>query len=356
MEEPKTKTPRVKLGTQGLEVSKLGFGCMGLTGIYNSPLSEEDGVQIIVDAFKKGITFFDTANVYGANANEIMVGKALKQLPREKVQLATKFGIVGMGPTSMTVKGTPEYVRACCEASLKRLDVEYIDLYYQHRVDTSIPIEETIGELKRLVEEGKVKYIGLSEASPDTIRRAHAVHPITALQMEWSLWTRDIEEEIVPLCRELGIGIVPYCPLGRGFFAGKAVVESLPPNSFLASHPRLVGDNFDKNKVLYTRIATLAAMHNCTPAQLALAWVLHQGDDVVPIPGTTKIKNLEDNIGSLKVNLTEADVKEISDAVPVDEVAGPRSYQSMYLNTWKFANTPPKDGKNSAQDGTCEEV
>lgn len=200
--------PRVKLGNQGFEVSKLGFGCLGLTGVYNSPLSDEDGISIIKDAFNKGITFFDTADVYGGNANEVLVGKALKQLPREKVQVATKFGYVRMQP--MLVKGTPEYVCTCCEASLKRLDVGYIDLYYQHRVDTSVPIEDTVGELKKLVEEGKIKYIGLSEASPDTIRRAHAVHPITALQMEWSLWSCDIEEEIIPLCRELGIGIVPY--------------------------------------------------------------------------------------------------------------------------------------------------
>uniref|UniRef100_A0A803PZ28 NADP-dependent oxidoreductase domain-containing protein n=1 Tax=Cannabis sativa TaxID=3483 RepID=A0A803PZ28_CANSA len=198
-DDNKLQIPRVKLGIQGLEVSKLGYGCMGLTGVYNSPVSDEEGISLIKYAFSKGITFFDTADMYGAHSNEILVGKALKQLPREKVQLATKFGIAGMGNSGMIVKGTPEYVRSCCEGSLKRLDVDYIDLYYQHRIDTSVPIEDTMGELKKLVEEGKIKYIGLSEASPDTIRRAHAVHPITALQMEWSLWTRDIEEEIVPL-------------------------------------------------------------------------------------------------------------------------------------------------------------
>ncbi|XP_031248942.1 probable aldo-keto reductase 1 [Pistacia vera] len=341
----KVQVPRVKLGTQGLEVSKLGFGCMGLTGMYNAPLSEEDGISIITDAFSEGITFFDTADVYGAHSNEVMVGKALKQLPREKIQLATKCGIAGMTPTGMIVKGTPEYVRSCCEASLKRLGVEYIDLYYQHRIDTTIPIEETIGELKKLVEEGKIKYIGLSEASPDTIRRAHAVHPITALQMEYSLWTRDIEEEIIPLCRELGIGIVPYSPLGRGFFGGRAAVESLPANSLLASHPRYKGENLEKNKNIYTRIANLSVKHNCTPAQLALAWVLEQGDDVVPIPGTTKIKNLENNIGSLLVKLTKEDLKEISDAVPIDEVAGDRTYESMKNASWIFANTPPNASK-----------
>ncbi|XP_077245415.1 putative aldo-keto reductase 1 [Tasmannia lanceolata] len=311
MEDPKPQIPRVKLGNQGLEVSKLGFGCVGLTG--SDPLPDEDGISIIKEAFHKGITFFDTADVYGANpnANEILIGKALKQLPREKIQLATKFGIVKIEQNGLVVKGTPEYARACCEASLQRLDVEYIDLYYQHRVDTSVPIEDTIEELKKLVEEGKVKYIGLSEASPETIRRAHAVHPITAVQMEWSLWSRDIEEEIIPVCRELGISVVSYGPLGRGFFGGKAIVESLPANSAMASHPRFTGEDLEKNKILYTRLSNLAAKHRCTPAQLALAWVIHQGNGVVPIPGTTKVKNLDDNIGSVKVKLTEEDIQEI---------------------------------------------
>ncbi|GAB2211462.1 hypothetical protein Droror1_Dr00024775 [Drosera rotundifolia] len=340
--EQKVEVPRVKLGSQGLQVSKLAFGCMGLTGVYNSPVSEEEGISILKDAFSKGITFFDTADVYGANTNEVLVGKALKQLPREKIQLATKFGIVSLWP-EMTVKGTPEYVRSCCEASLKRLGVEFIDLYYQHRVDRSIPIEETMGELKKLVEEGKIKYVGLSEASPDTIRRAHAIHPITAVQMEWSLWTRDIEDEIIPLCRELGIGVVPYSPLGRGFFGGKAVVEALPENSFLATHPRFREGNLEKNKVIYSRLETLAQKHGCTPVQLALSWVLHQGDDVVPIPGTTKIKNLDANIGSLKFKLTEEDVREISSAVPIDEVAGNRTYEGMSSFLWQFANTPKQE-------------
>ncbi|KAH9754035.1 Aldo ket red domain-containing protein [Citrus sinensis] len=291
MAEEKLQVPRVKLGTQGLEVSKLGLGCMNLSSGYSSPVSEEDGISMIKHAFSKGITFFDTADVYGQNANEILLGK---------VQIATKFGVVGLRDNGVIVKGTPDYVRLCCEASLKRLDVDYIDLYYQHRVDTSVPIEETIGEMKKLVEEGKIKYIGLSEASPDTIRRAHAVHPITAVQMEWSLWTRDIEEEIIPLCRELGIGIVPYSPLGHGFFGGKAVVESVPADSFL-------------------------------------------GDDVVPIPGTTKIKNLDDNSDSLRIKLTKEDLKEISDAVPIEEVAGDRDPEGFDKASWKFANTPPKD-------------
>ncbi|XP_056168500.1 probable aldo-keto reductase 1 isoform X5 [Syzygium oleosum] len=264
--------PRVKLGSQGLEISKLGFGCMGLSGVYNAPLSDEDGIEIIKDAYSKGITFFDTADAYGANANEVLVGK--------------------------------------------------------------------MHELKKLVEEGKIKYIGLSEASPDTIRRAHAVHPITAVQMEWSLWTRDIEEEIVPLCRELGIGIVTYSPLGRGFFAGKAIVESLPSASSLVTHPRFRKENLDKNKIIYSRIEDLARKHGCTTAQLALAWLLERGNGVVPISGTTKIKNLNENIGSLRIKFTEEDLKDISEAVPINEVAGGRTYEGVMHATWKFANTP----------------
>ncbi|KAL9235124.1 hypothetical protein vseg_009916 [Gypsophila vaccaria] len=335
--------PRVKLGTQGLEVSKLGFGCMGLTGAYNAPLSEADGVSIIKYAFSKGITFFDTADVYGATTNEVLVGKALKELPRDKVQIATKCGIVRIEARNMIVKGTPDYVRSCCEASLKRLGVDYIDLFYQHRIDTSIPIEDTMDELKKLVDEGKIKYIGLSEASPDTIRRAHAVHPITALQMEWSLWTRDIEEEIVPLCRELGIGIVPYSPLGRGFFGGKAVVEALPDSSILVSHPRFRGENLDKNKIIYAQLEKLSQKHGCMPVQLALSWILHQGDDVVPIPGTTKTKNLDSNLCALKVKLGEGDLKELRNAVPTSEIAGDRTYENMINASWKSADTPPKD-------------
>ncbi|XP_038716378.1 perakine reductase-like isoform X3 [Tripterygium wilfordii] len=335
--------PRVKLGNQGLQVSKLGFGCMGLTGAYNDPVPEEIGISVIKHAFDRGITFFDTSDVYGANhANEILLGKALKQFPREEIQLATKFGIIRLESGDMGVKGTPEYVRSCCLASLERLDVEYIDLYYLHRIDTSTPIEDTMGELKKLVEEGKIKYIGLSEASPDTIRRAHVVHPISALQMEWALWTRDIEDEIVPLCRELGIGIVPYSPLGRGIFGGKAVVESLPANSLLESHPRFQGENIEKNKILYNRVDKVAEKHGCSPAQLALAWVLHQGDDVAPIPGTTKVKNLDHNIGSLNVRLTKEDLNEICDAIPIHEVAGQRQPEQRYRYTWKFADTPAK--------------
>ncbi|XP_008218253.1 PREDICTED: probable aldo-keto reductase 1 isoform X1 [Prunus mume] len=335
--------PRVELGTQGFEVSKLGFGCMGLSWI-NSPEAEKEGISLIKDAFSKGITFFDTSDIYGTDHyNEILVGKALKQLPREKVQIATKFGVVSLGPPCLVVRGDPQYVRVCCESSLKRLGVDYIDLYYQHRVDQSVPIEDTMGELKKLVEEGKIKYIGLSEASPDTIRRAHAVHPITAIQMEWSLWTRDIEEEIVPLCRERGIGIVPYSPLGRGFFAGKAVLENLDSEVHAATHPRMTGENLEKNKHIYHRVESLAKKHECSPAQLALSWVLHRGNDVVPIPGTTKIKNLDTNIGSVALKLREEDLKEISDAVPLDQVAGEKTYERASHVQWKFANTPQRN-------------
>ncbi|KDP40235.1 hypothetical protein JCGZ_02233 [Jatropha curcas] len=342
-EKSKIQIPRVKLGSQGLEVSVLGFGCAGLSGIYNPPLPHEVGCEFMKEVFSKGITFFDTSDLYGDDHdNEIMVGKALKQLPREKIQLATKFGIKRFNGLEFAVNGTPEYVRQCCEASLKRLNMDYIDLYYQHRIDTSVPIEDTMGELKKLVVEGKIKYVGLSEASVDTIRRAHAVHPITAVEMEYSLWSREIENDIVPVCRELGIGIVAYSPLGRGFFAGKAVVESLPKKSILALHPRFTGENLERNKPIYARLADLAEKHACTPAQLALAWLLHQGQDIVPIPGTTKLKNLENNIGSLTVKLTEEDLKEICDAVPIEEVGGSRELQMFSSYTYNLANTPPK--------------
>ncbi|XP_030946924.1 probable aldo-keto reductase 1 isoform X1 [Quercus lobata] len=350
MSHAEIQVPRVKLGNQGLEVSRLGFGCAGLTGGYSDPLSDEEGISVIKHAFSKGITFFDTANVYGANANEIMVGKALRQLPRDKIQLATKFGLLKVEADGMEVCGRPEYVRSCCEASLKRLGVDCIDLYYQHRIDKLVPIEDTMEELKKLVEEGKIKYIGLSEASPDTIRRAHAVHPITALQMEWSLWTRDIEEEIVPLCRELGIGIVAYSPLGHGFFGGRTAIESGPAVGLMSTHPRFTGENLDKNKVLYERVVKLASKYGCTSAQLSLSWLLHQGDDVIPIPGTTKIKHVDDNVGSLKVKFTAEDLKEITDAVAINEVAGARIHAGIELYSWRFVNTPSKSNNASEQD------
>ncbi|KAL6132556.1 hypothetical protein ACLB2K_064797 [Fragaria x ananassa] len=308
-EQKEIQVPKIKLGTQGMEVSKLGFGCMGLTFV-KSPGAEEDGISIIKHAFSKGITFFDTSDIYGTDhANEILVGKVCPEAVAK-----------GRGSTSNEVW--------CCKLRTSSLGGEG---------------NSGMGELKKLVEEGKIKYIGLSEASPDTIRRAHAVHPITAVQMEWSLWTRDIEEEIIPLCRERGIGIVPYSPLGRGFFAGKAVVESLDPNVHGAAHPRLTGENLEKNRHIYQAIESLATnKHHYSPAQLALSWVLHQGDDVVPIPGTTKIKNLDTNIGSLSLNLKEDDLKEITEAVPLDQVAGDKTYPSSSHVQWKYANTPQK--------------
>lgn len=330
--------PRRKLGTQGLEVSALGLGCSGLSGAYGTYTSEEDTVFLFQHAFNRGITFFDTADLYGDFTNEILVGKGLKHLPRDKIQLATKFGAVIKDNSIVEIVGTAEYVRKACEASLQRLDVEYIDLYYQHRVDKRVPIEETVGEMKKLVEDGKVKYIGLCEVSVDTLRRAHAVHPITAVQYEWSLWSRDLENEIIPACRELGIGIVPYSPLGRGFFSGKALTEINYEKTRWTGHPRFQPENLAKNKILFDRVSYIADKNKCTPAQLALAWVVHQGDDVVPIPGTTKIKNLDENIGSLGLKLSAQDLEEIAAAVPENEVAGSRS---KYMeNTWKFSNTP----------------
>ncbi|KAJ7551027.1 hypothetical protein O6H91_07G130600 [Diphasiastrum complanatum] len=337
--------PRRKLGSQGLEVSVLGLGCMGLSFAYGQPTSDEDGIALLQHAFQNGVTFYDTADMYGPFTNEVLVGKALKTIPREKVQLATKFGNKLSANGVWEVNGSPEYVREACEASLIRLGVDYIDLYYQHRVDTNVPIEETMGELKKLVEEGKIKYIGLSEAGVDTIRRAHAIHPITAVQLEWSLWSRDIEDAIIPTCRELGIGIVPYSPLGRGFFAGKAVVEKLDKKDKedirTATYPRFSEENLEKNKVIYERFASLANKLHCTPSQLALAWVLHQGNDVVPIPGTTKIKNLDGNLASLNVKLSDKELEEVSRAVPSEEVAGNRVSEKYLKLTWMYAQTPP---------------
>ncbi|KAF8038006.1 hypothetical protein BT93_B0760 [Corymbia citriodora subsp. variegata] len=271
-----------------------------------------------------------------------MIGKALKELPREQIQLATKFGISRTAGGQLAIKGSPNYVRECCEGSLRRLGVDYIDLYFQHRVDTTVPIEDTMGELKKLVEEGKIKYIGLSEASIDTIKRAHAIHPITAVQMEYSLWTREIEDELIPLCRELGIGIVAYSPLGHGFFGGKAVVESLPQESLLNKHPRFTGENLEKNKVIYRKFVDLAAKHGCTAPQLALAWLLHQGDDIIPIPGTRKVENFEDNIRSVALQLSQDDMREICEVVAVNEVSGEREVESFAKYSWENANTPAR--------------
>lgn len=313
---------------------------MGMSAFYGPPKPDEEMIPFIHHAVESGVTFLDTSDVYGPHTNEILVGKALKGI-RNKVQLATKFGI-SYDKGQRSFRGDPAYVRASCEASLKRLDVDYIDLYYQHRIDTTVPIEITILEMKKLVEEGKVKYIGLSEASANTIRRAHAVHPITAVQIEWSLWSRDVEKDIVPTCRELGIGIVAYSPLGRGFFsAGAKLLENLSETDFRkVAQPRLAGENLEKNEKLFLALHELATKKGCTPGQLAIAWVQHQGDDVVPIPGTTKVKNFEENVGALDVHLSKQEIEEIAELFHEDAAKGER-YPNM--NDWTFFNseTPP---------------
>ncbi|OVA01658.1 Aldo/keto reductase [Macleaya cordata] len=328
---------RMKLGSQGLEVSAQGLGCMGMSAFYGPPKPESDMIALIHHAIDKGITFFDTSDFYGPFTNEILLGKGLIGR-REKVELATKFAVY-IVDGKFEVRGDPEYVRAACEASLKRLQVDYIDLYYQHRVDTRVPIEVTMGELKKLVEEGKIKYIGLSEASASTIRRAHAVHPITAVQLEWSLWTRDVEEDIIPTCRELGIGIVPYSPLGRGFLSyGPKLVDNLANNDYRKMLPRFQPDNLEHNKFVFERVNEMAVRKGCTPSQLALAWVHHQGSDVCPIPGTTKIENLNQNIGALSVKLTADELAELESLASADAVKGDR-YDGPSM-TWKESETP----------------
>ncbi|CAM6093052.1 unnamed protein product [Calypogeia fissa] len=340
--------PRVKLGSCGLEVSQQGLGVMGMSAFYGPPKPEEEMIKVIHHAIDLGITLFDTAEIYGPHTNEVLLGKALKGIPREKVQIATKFGIY-VENGQRVYKAHPEQVRESVEGSLKRLDVDYIDLYYQHRVDSKTPIEITVGELKKLVEEGKVKYLGLSEASSSDIRRAHAVHPITAVQLEWSLWSRDVEEDVVKTCRELGIGIVPYSPLGRGFFSGLKVSE-LGDGDFRKFMPRFQAENLEKNQAFYERLVAIGNKKNATAGQIALAWVQHQGKDVVPIPGTTKVKNLEENIGALAVQLSKEELKEIEDAVPQEDVAGSRYPEESMKTTWRFNNSPPiSDWKTSNQ-------
>ncbi|ESR36574.1 putative aldo-keto reductase 2 [Citrus sinensis] len=335
---------RMKLGSQGLEVSAQGLGCTGMSALYGPPKPEPDMIALIRHAINSGITFLDTSDIYGPHTNEILLGKALKGGFRERAELATKFGI-GIVDGKYGYHGDPAYVRAACEASLKRLDVDCIDLYYQHRIDTQTPIEVTIGELKKLVEEGKIKYIGLSEASASTIRRAHAVHPITAVQLEWSLWTRDVEEDIIPTCRELGIGIVAYSPLGRGFFSsGSKLAESLSEGDYRKHLPRFQPGNLEHNQKLFERVNEIAANKGCTPSQLALAWVHHQGDDVCPIPGTTKIANLNENIKALSVKITPEEMAELEAIASADNVKGDR-YPSS-LGTYKTADTPPLSSWN----------
>ncbi|WP_121114397.1 aldo/keto reductase [Croceibacterium ferulae] len=313
-----------KLGQQGLEVSTLGLGCMGMSDFY-AGRDEAESVATINLAVDRGVTFLDTADMYGVGANEELVGRVVRDR-REWVVVATKFGIVrGPNGDARGISGRPDYVRQACEASLRRTGLDVIDLYYQHRVDPDVPIEETVGAMAELVTAGKVKYLGLSEAAPDTIRRAHAVHPITALQTEYSLWTRDPEDTILPTVRELGIGFVPYSPLGRGFLTGQIKTpDDLAADDTRRNHPRFQGEAFGRNLDLVREIGTMAADKGCTPAQLALAWVLAQGDDVVPIPGTKRRRYLEDNLGALDVELSATDLARIDEVLPPGAASGTR--------------------------------
>jgi aryl-alcohol dehydrogenase-like predicted oxidoreductase len=313
-----------KLGQQGLEVSALGLGCMGMSEFYGSR-DETESIATINRALDLGVTFLDTADMYGVGANEELVGRVVRER-REWIVVATKFGNVhGSDGSFKGINGRPDYVRSACDASLKRTGLDVIDLYYQHRVAPDVPIEETVGAMADLVRAGKVKYLGLSEAAPATIRRAHAVHPITALQTEYSLWSRDVEDQILPTVRELGIGFVPYSPLGRGFLTGQfKTPDDLDAGDTRRNHPRFQGAAFQKNLDLVAAIGTMAADKGCTPAQLALAWVLRQGEDIVPIPGTKRRKYLEDNLGALDVELSDADLARIDDILPPGAAQGTR--------------------------------
>jgi aryl-alcohol dehydrogenase-like predicted oxidoreductase len=311
------------LGTEGLVVSEQGLGCMGMSAWYG-PTDEQESIATIHRALELGITFLDTADVYGAGANEELVGRAIAGR-RDDVVLATKFGNRWFDDGRRTIDGSPEYVHQAIDASLERLNVEYVDLYYQHRVDANTPIEETVGAMAEVVAAGKVRHIGLSEAGPQTIRRANAVHPITALQSEWSLWTRDPEADILPTVRELGIGFVAYSPLGRGFLAGRfSSPDELTEGDFRKRHPRMSGENFERNRALAEKVRALAEEKGCTQAQLALAWVLSRGDDVVPIPGTKRREYLEQNAAASEVELAEDDLRELDKAFPPGAAAGDR--------------------------------
>ena len=321
-----------RLGRDGPEVSAIGLGCMGMSEFYVGG-SEQESIATIHHALDRGVTFLDTADMYGWGKNEELVGRAIADR-RDEVFLATKFGNV-RGPNGefLGVRGDPEYVRSACEASLSRLGVETIDLYYQHRVDTKVPIEDTVGEMVRLKEEGKIRFLGLSEAAPQTIRRAHAVHPITAVQTELSLWSRDAEAEVLPTVRELGIGYVAYSPLGRGFLTGQfKSPDDFPEDDFRRNHPRFQGENFEKNIALVREVEAMAKEKGCTTAQLALAWVLAQGKDVVPIPGTKHVKYLDDNIGALDVHLSDEDLKRLDAILPPGAAAGER-YHARGMET-----------------------